>query len=127
MTICSARTTCRPVSVSTSTVRPSRKRALPATSLTPARFMSPETPLVSRPTMSSFQAMVRASSIAGRAAVMPSGLAPAAIAVRRWNSSAAWISALDGMQPMVRQVPPGRARSTTTVSRPSWPARIAAT
>jgi hypothetical protein len=32
-----------------------------------------------------------------------------------------------GMQPRMRQVPPSRPASTSTVSRPSWPARIAAT
>ena len=43
------------------------------------------------------------------------------------NSSAAWISALEGMQPTLRQVPPGLLASTITVSMPSWPARMAQT
>ena len=43
------------------------------------------------------------------------------------NSSAWWISALEGMQPMFRQTPPGLSRSTTAAFKPSWAARIAAT
>jgi class 3 adenylate cyclase len=43
------------------------------------------------------------------------------------NSSAAWIRALEGMQPTLRQVPPSCFPSTTTVSMPSWPARMAQT
>ena len=100
-----------PVSVSTSTVLPSRNRAQPATILTPAFFSSPATPLVSRPTMPSFQAIVRARSsrgLRGRDAERVLARAPSA---RRFaNSSAAWISAFDGMQPTLRQVPPGFVR-----------------
>ena len=55
----------RPSSVSTSTVLPSRNRAQPSTILTPAFFSSPETPLLRRPTMPSFQAMVFARSSSG--------------------------------------------------------------
>ena len=46
ITTVSARMTCRPVSVWTSTVLPSRNRAHPAIDLTPARFSRPETPVV---------------------------------------------------------------------------------
>ena len=54
----SARMTCRPSSVSTSTVLPSRNVAQPTTILTPAFLSRPATPLFSRPTMPSFHAMV---------------------------------------------------------------------
>ncbi len=43
------------------------------------------------------------------------------------NWLATWMMALDGMQPRIRQVPPSRSLSTMTVSRPSCPARMAAT
>ena len=55
----------------------------------------------------------------------PKGEACACPAARP-NSAATWISAFDGMQPTIRQVPPRLACSTSTVSRPSCPARIAA-
>jgi hypothetical protein len=127
MTIISARMTCSPISVATSTVLPSRNRAWPSTILTLAFFSSPATPLVSRPTMPSFQATVFARSISGDETEMPIGALPAAKCIAFSNSSAAWISALDGMQPILRQVPPGFFASTMTVSSPSWPARMAHT
>ena len=77
--------------------------------------------------MPSFHCIVLARSNRGAASEMPSGLSPDANCATRANSSAAWISALDGMQPMLRQVPPGFFASTTTVSMPSCPARIAQT
>jgi hypothetical protein len=127
MTICSARISCSPVSVSTTTVLPSRNRARPWMDFTPAFFNNPATPVVSRPTIRSFQAIVFFMSMAGSASEMPSGSLPPAKCVTFRYSSAAWISALDGMQPMVRQVPPGFACSTMTVSTPSCPARMAQT
>jgi hypothetical protein len=54
-------------------------------------------------------------------------VSPAANALALSNSSAAWINALEGMQPTLRQVPPGFSASTITVSTPSWPARMAQT
>ena len=110
MTTVSARITCVPVSVSTSTVLPSRNLAQPWTILTLAFFSRPATPLVSRPTMPSFQATVLPRSSVGAATEMPSGLLPPAICDAFSNSSAAWISALEGMQPTLRQVPPGLPR-----------------
>ena len=77
--------------------------------------------------MRSFQATVWPRFSAGACAEMPKGLAPEAMAASLANSSAAWIRALDGMQPTFRQVPPGFTASTMTVSRPSWPARMAQT
>src|ERR1019366_2860943 len=127
ITTCSARMTCSPISVSTSTVLPSRNRAQPSTTFTPARFSSPETPLFSRPTMPSFQSIVFARSSSGRLTEMPSGLAPDPIRAIFSNCSAAWISALDGMQPILRPGPPSFFASTSTVSTPSCPARIAQT
>ena len=77
--------------------------------------------------MPSFQSTVFERSSAGLPAEMPSGLSPLAIRAIFSNSSAAWISALEGMQPTLRQVPPSFFASTITVSMPSWPARIAQT
>jgi hypothetical protein len=42
----------------------------------------------------------------GASTEMPSGLLAAAMCAGFSNSSAAWISALEGMQPTLRQVPP---------------------
>src|SRR5690606_37343685 len=66
-------------------------------------------------------------SMAGEASEMPSGSEPEAISRTLRYSSAAWISALEGMQPTLRQVPPGLTASTMTVSIPSCPARMAQT
>ena len=96
ITTISARITWRPVSVSTSTVLPSRNRhALDGLDLRPLE--RPATPLLRRPTMPSFQAMVWTRSISGFA-TMPSGFRPARCMIRS-NSSAAWMRAFDGMQP----------------------------
>lgn len=127
MTTLSARIVWVPVSVATSTVLPSTNLAQPRIDFTPAFFSSPPTPMFSRSTMPSFQAMVLAKSIFGADADRPKGVLPAAASSSLWNSSAAWISALDGIQPTLRQVPPSGAPSTMTVSRPSWPARMAQT
>ena len=44
-----------------------------------------------------------------------------------WASSAFFSSALEGMQPTLRQTPPQYFSSTTATFWPSWAARIAAT
>ena len=44
-----------------------------------------------------------------------------------WLTSDERSSALVGMQPQFRQMPPRCSRSTTAVFMPSWAARIAAT
>ncbi len=75
--------------------------------------------------MPSFQAMVLAKSSDGFAVEIPSALLSSAAAAIVSYSPAAWIRALEGMQPTLRQVPPGFAASTMIVSMPSWPARIA--
>ena len=47
--------------------------------------------------------------------------------VSTWDSSALRSSALDGMQPTLRQTPPQYWLSTTATDLPSWAARMAAT
>ena len=89
----------------TATVFPSMMRAQPATTCTPFFLSSVATPLVSLVTMPSFHRTVCATSMRGDSTWMPSGESCANCpAFSNW--SAAWISAFDGMQPMLRQVPP---------------------
>ena len=104
-------------------------RAQPATTCTPALRSSEATPPVSLPTTPSFQACVTARSMLAASARMPSVDMGEPLVARRTRSyaSAAWIKALDGMQPMFRQVPPGAMPSTSMVATPSCAARIAAT
>ena len=82
-------------------------------------------PLLSRLTMRAFRLM---SAVKSRP--MPSATMPYSFPC--WRSSkrsAVWRSALVGMQPRRRQVPPQPAgsRSTTAVRSPIWAARTAAT
>src|SRR2546422_5868290 len=46
---------------------------------------------------------------------------------KRLTTSALRSSALVGMQPQLRQTPPGRSSSTAATDSPSWAQRIAAT
>ena len=81
------------------------------------------TPLVSSPTTLVFCAIMAGRS-SSTLALMPS-LAKSVSA--SWKRSEACSSALEGMQPTFRQVPPKLPRlSTQAAVRPSWPARIAA-
>jgi hypothetical protein len=80
-------------------------------------------PPVSRPTTPSFQARSRPRSISGGPNETPFSLISRVSAI----TLAACKSALDGMQPTFRQVPPRLSPSMSTVGMPSWPARIAAT
>ncbi len=128
ITTVSARITCVPVSVSTSTVFPSRNFAKPWTDLTLAFFKQAGN-AVGQPADDAVlpgdgfrQVDCRARTARCRRRSCPRPPVRTAS-----NSSAAWISALEGMQPMVRQVPPGFFASTMTVSMPSCPARIAQT
>src|SRR5690606_3271565 len=85
------------------------------------------TPLFSFLTMPSFHATVCDRSMAGLAAVMPS-VPPFAALDTVSNFDAAWMMALDGMQPTFRQVPPRPSPpSTRIVSRSNWPQRMPAT
>ncbi|MNI82558.1 hypothetical protein D3C73_1392840 [compost metagenome] len=95
--------------------------------LTLAFFSRAATPAFSLLTMPSFHATVCDRSMAGAEAVMPSVPSPAAFSTVSYLP-AAWMMALDGMQPTFRQVPPRPSPpSTSTVSSPSWPQRMPAT
>jgi len=83
--------------------------------------------VLSRWTISSFQATALPRSSVGLVADIPKTDLPAAAVFNTSNSSATWIIALEGMQPTFRHVPPSRPCSTITVSTPSWPARMAQT
>ncbi|MNG18069.1 hypothetical protein D3C84_1020990 [compost metagenome] len=111
---------------STSTLLPSRIFAQPWITLTPCFFSRAATPLVNRSTIASFQATLWPMSRLGAETLMPRFDCWLCCRVW-WNCSATWISALEGMQPMFRQVPPRAWPSTRTVGMPSWPARMAAT
>jgi len=105
---------------STATVLPSRNRARPSTMRTPARASSPATPPRSPATMPSFQPMMAARSTSGPPGAVRPGMAwPEAAARIIAASSPAWISALDGMHPTLRQVPPVGPASTTVTSTPA--------
>ena len=124
--IFSARMICGPPSPSTSTVLPSINCAVPSTFLTPAFFKRPLTPPVNCATIPSFHAIEVFRSSVGDCREIPSGdffAKPCTLSY----SSATWMSAFDGIQPTLRHVPPQYCRSTIIVSRPSWPARMAAT
>ena len=104
------------------------KVAQPFTNSAPAPFKSASTPLFNRSTMASFQPTKAAMSISGSEArdspIWPPSLA---CCCSDSNLSAAWIIALLGIQPLIKQVPPALSPSTITVSKPSWALRIAAT
>ncbi len=90
---------------------------------TPPWSSSVATPPVSRWTTPSFHAIVTARSMRAASVVIPRCSRPFAAA----NSSAAWMTAFDGMQPTFRHVPPISARSTITTLSPSCAARSAQT
>ena len=80
-------------------------------------------PLVSAVTLSPFCLCIWSRSSSG-STLMPSEAKPVLASA---NSSEACSSALDGMQPTFRQVPPSVPRfSTQATLSPSWPARMAA-
>ena len=115
-----------PVSALTVADLPSTIVAAPRIVRTFAFLSSAPTPPVSLATIESFQAIVLAKSSSGGPIERP--IAFSACGSRNpCAASAAWISAFEGIQPTLRQVPPTRSASTRIVSRPSWPARIAAT
>ena len=64
----------------------------------------------------------------GQSSSTPATLTPTSAPLRAsWYTSAVWSSALVGMQPWCRQVPPSLSRSTRATLIPSWAARMAAT
>ncbi|MNC53029.1 hypothetical protein D3C75_1024090 [compost metagenome] len=124
---CSAVMRMGPSAVSTRQVLASENSAQPLMTLTLAFFSRAATPAFSFLTMPSFHSTVLDRSMAGADAVMPSVPSPAALRTVSYLP-AAWMMALDGMQPTFRQVPPRPSPpSTSTVSRPSWPQRMPAT
>ncbi len=116
-----------PSLVSTWQVLASLKVPQPAMTRVLARFSNAVTPPFSLSTTVSFQATVWPMSSLGAALSEMPSFEPCAASAMPSNFDATWISAFDGMQPRIRQVPPSRSASTNTVSIPSWPARIAAT
>ena len=100
-------------------------RALPCRRVIRFFLKRVATPVVSPCTTCAFRRI-----IAGRSSATSPTVTPwAASRVRACQkSSLESRSALDGMQPMRRQVPPSAAsRSTQTTRMPSWAARMAAT
>ena len=97
--------------------------AEPKATSAPLLFTSPFTPLVSFLTMPSFHSCILETST-----FRPSTSMPMWAALRTlWTRPEAAISALDGMQPQLRQTPPQYSFSTQRVLIPSWPSRMAAT
>ncbi|MNJ59967.1 hypothetical protein D3C77_556740 [compost metagenome] len=106
----------------------SENSAQPLTTLTLAFFSRAATPAFSFFTTPSFHATVLDRSMAGAEAVMPRAPSPDAALATVSYLPAAWMMALEGMQPTFRQVPPRPSPpSTSTVSSPSWPQRMPAT
>jgi hypothetical protein len=103
--------------VETWTVLPSTMRAQPLMTVTPCFFSSAPTPPVSRPTTSSFQRMVCARSMR-RLHLNAEDARALGKPLTFSNSSAAWMSALEGCSRRLRQVPPRRAPSTSVVWMP---------
>ena len=110
---------------SISTVPGPLRRAWPSKRVTSFFFSRPATPVVRSPTTLSLCAIM-----AARSSSTPETLTPwrARCALAWAYSSEVWSSALEGMQPTLRQVPPRvGVRSTQATFSPSWAARMAAT
>ena len=110
---------------SISTVPGPVRRACPSIWVTSFFSSRPATPLVRSPTTLSLCAIM-----ASRSSSTPETTTPwrASFALAWAYSSEVCSSALDGMQPTLRQVPPRvGVRSTQATLRPSWAARMAAT
>ena len=104
------------------------KLAHPLIRSAPAAFSSPSTPLFNLSTMESFQDTSPTMSTSASPLTESPMCPPSAECWRRdSNLSAAWIIALLGIHPLIRQVPPALSPSTTIVSRPSCAERIPAT
>ena len=108
-----------PSSVLTVQVLASENSAQPLMTFTLAFFSRAATPPFSFLTMPFFHSTVFDRSTAGFEAVMPK-VPPSAALATVSNLLAAWMMALEGMQPTFRQVPPKPSPpSTSTVSRPN--------
>ena len=96
-----------------------RNLAQPETNSTLAAFNNPSTPLFSLVTIDSFQATISFIFTLG----FPETLIPIFPFPECFSNSskeeAAWIIALEGIQPLIKHVPPALEPSTITVSRPS--------
>ena len=114
-------------------------KPLPSTSTVPAELIRPapfsqatlfflnrnSTPLVLAATTSFLRACMRARSSVTSPTLMPCAAKPS---LASWKFSELCSNALDGMQPMLRQVPPRVARFSTQATRsPSCAALIAHT
>ena len=111
---------CDDPAVATTTRRAVEKRAVPCTTLTPARRTRPSTSARRRPTTDDIQACTRSMSARASASTPQ-----AAAASGNATAFATWISALLGMQPALRQTPPRCSRSTRTTLLPIRAARSA--
>ena len=107
ITIASARMICVPVSVSTSTVLPSRNLAPAFDDLDLAPLQQTRDAARQPPDDSVLPGdRLRQLDFAGGRAKSRAGFRPPRMREIFANSSAAWISALEGMQPTLRHVPP---------------------
>ena len=120
-----SRTCFEPSSAVTSTLPAATIEPVPKKASTLFFLSRKATPCTLAPTVSSLCFIIAARSSLGLPTTTPS--APTSWATSS-NTSEACSSALEGMQPMLRQVPPWVLRfSTTAVFRPSWAARMAQT
>ena len=109
---------------STSTAGPGRTVPVPRQIVTAFFFSSSSTPARSCCTMVSFRAS--RSSGSGERALSSAGTPYSPAWPSRLYTSALFSSALVGMQPRFRQVPPRSSFSTSTTEAPSCAARMAA-
>ncbi len=107
-----------PSSAVTATAPSAVSRPQPITTLTLRRLSRPDSPLCRLPTMPALRLFAAGQSGSG---VTPPGsftpCSPAWLTVR--NTSAACSSALAGMQPRCRQVPPTLSASTRATDSPA--------
>ncbi len=125
MTTCLARKSLAPPSPVTATVFGAVIRPAPFSQVTPFFLNRNSTPLVLAATTSFLRACMRARSSVTSPTITPCAAMPS---LASWKLSELCSSAFDGMQPILRQVPPSVARfSTQATFSPSWAARSAHT
>jgi hypothetical protein len=107
----------------TASVPLSTKLAAPISTSTLWLLSRIPTPPVSFETTPCFHSTRRATSSLTSLTLMPIALASAILC----SSEPAAISAFEGMQPTLRQVPPRNSFSTTVTCWPSWARRMAQT